>query len=309
MRFDIITLFPNMFGACPERSRGGPLSESIISRAQKRGLVEINLHNLRDYATDKHKTVDDTPYGGGAGMVLKVTVVDEALRYVVSSNTNIRYKDARDPNTKGILRYTQNDNCKSLIVLLTPAGQIFNQQKAIELSKYDNVILIAGHYEGFDQRIHDHLVDEELSIGEYVLTGGELPAMVVVDAVTRMIPGVIKEESAMNEPYMVSQKSKVKNQNDKIKCKNIKVYETREASEPKKLPPITYDLAKDFPVYTKPPEYKGWKVPKVLLSGNHAEIKKWRSIHTDFFHRNDTEQHTRGLTARTNNKINNIFRT
>ena len=253
MRFDIITLFPKMFE--------GPFSESIILRAQDKGLLEIDIHNLRDFASDKHKTVDDTPYGGGAGMVLKVAVVDDSLQHVISSNPNIKNKDARDPNAKGILCYSQNDKNKLKIILLTPTGQIFNQQKAIELSKYDNVILIAGHYEGFDQRIHEHLVDEELSVGEYVLTGGELPAMVVVDAVTRMIPGVIKEESMMNESFMVDRKPKIENRRSKktVNGQRSTVF--------------------DFPVYTKPPEYKGWKVPEVLLSGNHAEIEEWRKQH------------------------------
>lgn len=133
--------------------------------------------------------------------------------------------------------------------MLSASGQIFNQQKAIELAKYDNVVLLCGHYEGFDQRVHDYLVDEEISIGEYVLTGGELPAMVVVDAVSRMIPGVIKEESMINESFMSS------------------------------LAPKTYNLTPnyDFPQYTRPEEYKGMKVPKILLSGNHPEIAKWRS--------------------------------
>jgi tRNA (guanine37-N1)-methyltransferase len=244
MQFDIITLFPKMFEACPEHGRGDPFSESIISRAQKNGLVDIKIHNLRDFASDKHKTVDDTPYGGGAGMVLKVDVVDNAINSIKSRKWKVK-----------------KNKCRT--ILLTPTGKIFNQKKAIELSKYDNVILIAGHYEGFDQRIHQYLVDEELSIGEYVLTGGELPAMVVVDATTRMIPKVIKEESALNESFMDG-------------------YQASEAPEAKKL-------IYDYPVYTKPAEYKGWKVPDVLLSGNHAEIKKWRSTATDFLHRKDTE--------------------
>lgn len=216
MKFNVITLFPEMFV--------GPLSESILKRAQGNGLIEINLIQLRDFATDKHKTVDDTPYGGGAGMVLKVDVMDKAILKI------------KNPCLAGRQEKSKKNVCRT--ILLTPTGKKFDQQKAIELSKYDNLILIAGHYEGFDQRIHDNLVDEEISIGDYVLTGGELPAMVMIDAISRMIPRVIKEESAKNESHM----------GDGL----------------------------DYPVYTRPVEYNGWSVPEVLQNGNHAEIEKWR---------------------------------
>ena len=222
VKFDIITLFPNMFD--------GPFSESIIKRAKNNDLIDIKLHQLRDYATDKHKTVDDTPCGGGPGMVLKVDVVDSALSNIKNKINN------------------QNNN---RIVLLSPKGERFTQQKAIELSKYDNIVLLCGHYEGFDQRVHDYLVDEEISIGNYVLTGGEIPAMVIIDAVTRMIPGVIKEESALNESFMPNRSQK----------------------------PLENNY--DYPVYTRPVEYKGWKVPEVLQSGNHAGIDKWRQDYND----------------------------
>ena len=208
MKFNVISLFPEMFV--------GPLSESILKRAQNNGLIDINLVQLRDFALDKHKTVDDTPYGGGAGMVLKVDVVASAIE-----------------NTK------KNIKGKTRTILLTPGGNKFDQKKAIELSKYDNLIMISGHYEGFDQRIHDNLIDEEISIGDYVLTGGELPAMVMIDAISRMVPGVIKEESAKNESFMGD--------------------------------------GFDYPVYTRPVEFEGWKVPDVLQNGNHAEIEKWRN--------------------------------
>ena len=223
MIFNVITLFPSMFN--------GPLSESIIKRAQDKGLIDIKLHQLRDCATDKHKTVDDTPCGGGAGMVLRVDIIDRAISNLKSQISNLR---------------------SSRTILLAPTGKKFDQKKAIELSKYDNIILICGHYEGFDQRIHDHLVDEEVSIGDYVLTGGELPAMVMIDAISRMVPGVIKEESAMNESFMTNHKSQITNHKNN-------------------------ELSYDYPVYTRPIEYKGWKVPEVLLSGDHAEIEKWRT--------------------------------
>jgi len=216
MKFDILTLFPNMFS--------GPLSESIISRAKEKGLIEINFHQLRDYSQDKHKNVDDTPYGGGKGMVLRVDVVDKAILDLKSKILN---KKART-------------------ILLSPRGRTFNQDIAKELTKYESIILICGHYEGFDERVRD-LVDEKISIGDFVLTGGEIPAMAVVDAVSRLIPGVISEKSPEEESFM--QKDKEGN----------------------------YLL--EYPQYTRPEEYKGKKVPEILLSGNHAEIEKWRKDH------------------------------
>ena len=206
MKIDIITLFPEMFR--------GPFEESIVKRAQEKELVEVNIHNLRDWATDKHKTLDDKPYGGGGGMVLMVKPIYEAL------------KDLKTKNSK--------------VVLLTPQGKVFNQKRAQQLSKLKHLILIAGHYEGFDERIREHLIDEEISIGNYVLTGGELPAMVVIDSIVRLIPGVLgAEESLIDETH---------SEPGHIKC----------------------------PVYTRPESFKGWKVPEILLSGNHKEIEKWR---------------------------------
>lgn len=239
LHFDVITLFPNMFS--------GPLTESILKRAQDKGLIEIKLHQLRDYATDKHKTVDDTPCGGGAGMVLRVDVIDAAM-------SNVKCQMSK--------------KSKSRTILLAPSGEKFTQQKAIELSKYDNLILVCGHYEGFDQRIHEHLVDEEISIGDYVLTGGELPAMVMIDTISRMVPGVIREESAMNESFMANHKSQITNHKQISNSKNQKA---------SKLEAESYKLKYDYPVYTRPIEYKGWKVPEVLLSGDHKKIAKWRN--------------------------------
>lgn len=206
MRIDIITLFPDMFT--------GPLTESIVKRAVADHKLEIVLHNLRDYALDKHGTVDDSPYGGGAGMVLKVDVMDRAIQAVVA------------------------DGPKPHIVLMTPQGRVFKQAIARELAQHERLLLICGHYEGFDERIRS-LVDEELSIGDYVLTGGELAAMVVTDAVVRLMPGVLgKDESSAEESH----------ENDLL----------------------------EYPHYTRPEEYRGQKVPTELLSGNHALIKSWR---------------------------------
>lgn len=213
MKIDILTLFPEMFE--------GPFSESILKKAQEKRLIDIKIHNIRDWAEDKHKMTDDRPFGGGPGMVLMVGPVDRAIKEL-----------------KG--------NKKTRVILMDPAGKTFNQKEAERLSKYDHLILIAGHYKGIDERIREHLVNEEISIGDYVLTGGEIPIMAVVDATVRLIPGVIgKAES--------------------LKKESFSDFDT---------PGVPRLLG--FPQYTRPETYKGWKVPEVLLSGNHKEIEKWR---------------------------------
>ncbi len=204
MHFDIYTLFPGMFQ--------GPLSESILKRAQEQGLLSIALHNIRDAASDKHHVVDDYPYGGGAGMVMKPDPLFASVEAVYQGGP---------------------------IILLSPQGRLFTQEIARELSQEARLTLICGHYEGIDERVRQHLVTVELSIGDYVLTGGELAAMVVVDAVSRLLPGVLGgEESILEESHSSG--------------------------------------LLEYPHYTRPPDYRGWRVPDVLLSGNHAEIAKWR---------------------------------
>lgn len=209
MKIDIITLFPGMFA--------GPFNESIVKIAKEKKLVTIKLHNLRKWSKDSHNSVDDRPYGGGKGMVLMIEPIFEALKAIA-------------PKAK---------THKTKTILLSPQGKTFTQKKAKELAKLDHLVLIAGHYEGFDERIRENLIDEEISVGDYVLTGGELPTMTIVDAVVRLIPGVLDKEATKNESF--SKK----------------------------------DLL-DYPQYTRPSVYKGWEVPEVLLSGDHAEIKKWR---------------------------------
>jgi len=219
MRFDIITLFPEMLE--------GTLQTSILKRAQAAGLLEVHLHNMRDAATDPHKTVDDTPYGGGAGMLLKVDILDTALQNVLALSA-----------VQAIPTESRR------VILLTPQGRVFKQPVAREFaSKYQQITLICGHYEGFDERIRT-LVDEQLSIGDFVLTGGELPALIVVDAVSRLLPEVIRHESPEEESHSL----------------------TDENGNP----------LLEYPHYTRPLEYKGMKVPDILLSGHHAEIEKWR---------------------------------
>ena len=207
MKIDIITLFPKLFESV--------FSESLISRAQKQKITTIKIHNLRDWSTDKYKTVDDKPFGGGPGMVLKVDVVDRALQSLPAG-----YK-----------------------ILLTPQGQVFNQKIAQKLSSYKNLILICGHYEGYDERIRE-LIDEEISIGDYVLTGGEIPAMVIVDTIVRLLPGVVgKAASLTEESFSAGQL--------------------------------------EYPQYTRPENYQGKTVPPVLLSGNHKKIKQWRQAEAE----------------------------
>jgi tRNA (guanine37-N1)-methyltransferase len=203
MRWDIFTLFPEMLR--------GPLDESIIARARARGLVEIALHNPRDVTTDRHHLVDDYPYGGGAGMVMKPDPLFAAVEAVHSGGP---------------------------IILLGPGGRVFTQTIARELAAEACVTLICGHYEGVDERVRAHLATDEISIGDYVLTGGELPALVIVDAVTRLLPGVLAPGSTAEESH-------------------------------------TGDLL-EYPQYTRPPEFRGWRVPEILLSGHHGAVARWR---------------------------------
>ena len=203
MKIDVLTLFPDMFN--------GVFAESIIKRAIDNNLVEINIHNIRDYSKDPHKKVDDTPYGGGAGMVLMCQPIFDAV------------KDLRGDNSK--------------VILLTPSGKLYKQSIALDLSLENHLIIICGHYEGFDERIKT-ICDMELSIGDYILTGGEIPAMVLIDSITRLIDGVIRKESYLNESFT--------------------------------------DNLLDYPTYTKPRVYDGLVVPDVLVNGDHAKIDKWR---------------------------------
>lgn len=220
MTITILTLFPEIFKKV--------LSASILLRAQKKGLLTIRVVNIRDYATDKHKTVDDKPYGGGVGMLLRVDIVERAI-----AKSKI--------SAKG--RSASGGKINEKVVLLDPAGELFSQSKAGSYARLDHLMLICGHYEGIDQRIH-HFVDERISIGNYILTGGEIPSMVIADAVTRLIPNVLaKKEAVAVESH-------------------------------------TGDILKEAPQYTRPEIFKGLKVPSVLLSGDHKRIALWRKKHT-----------------------------
>ncbi len=203
MKFDVLTLFPEMFE---------PIKQSIIGKAEEKKLIDINLINIRDFSKNKHKKVDDTPYGGGAGMVMQADVVYDA------------YNSIKDENAK--------------VIYLTPQGKVLNQKKVEELSKQEHLILLCGHYEGIDQRVIDKIVDEEISIGDYVLTGGELPAMVLIDSVSRYVDGVLSKGSTSEESFSQG--------------------------------------ILEYPQYTRPETFEGVKVPEILLSGHHENINKWR---------------------------------
>ena len=207
MRIDILTAIPELLS--------GPLDHSIIKRARQKGLVEIHIHNLRDYAEDRHRTIDDYPFSGGGGMVMMVEPIDKALAHL---RTLVDYDD---------------------IIYTSPDGELLTQKMANQLSCMKNLVILCGHYKGVDQRVRDHLITKEISIGDYVLTGGELAAAVIIDSIVRLLPGAISdEESALTDSFQ-----------DNL------------------LAP---------PLYTRPAEYKGWKVPDILLSGNDREIDEWK---------------------------------
>ncbi len=254
MNFNIITIFPEVFDPY--------FKTSILGRAQERGLVNFNVLNLRDFSKDKHKKVDDEPFGGGAGMVMGVEPIYRSIKFIREKiNEEIMNGKFQMLNDK----FQNNGKCpmtnfkttvdKSKIILLSAKGKKFDQRKAEELAQLDNITLICGRYEGVDERVAEYIADEEISIGDYVLTGGELPAMIVADAVARLLPGVISEESLKEESFM----------NDKLNNMEADLIFTHE-----------------YPQYTRPAifttdEGEEWKVIEVLLSGNHEEIRKWRA--------------------------------
>ena len=213
MKFEVFTLLPEVFPPY--------LDKSILNRARQRGLIDVRVHNIRDYTHDKHHTTDDTPYGGGGGMVMKPEPVFEAVESVLGLET-LQSRPVTIP-----------------VILMTPQGRVFTQRVAEELSRYERIALLCGRYEGVDERIREHLVTDEISVGDYVLTGGELPALMIIDAVSRLIPGVLGDPTGAEDD--------------------------------------SHSMGLlEYPHYTKPPEFRGWKVPDVLASGNHAKIDEWR---------------------------------
>ncbi len=242
MRFDLITIFPEFFS--------GPLDHGIVRRAKEAGLVQIRVQDLREFSKDKHRSVDDRPFGGGEGMVLKPEPLFEAVEALFGrSMGDAAQKTPPDP--------------KTAIVLLSAAGKPFTQEAARRLAQLHRIIFICGRYEGVDERVAEHLATEELSIGDYVLSGGELPAALILDAVTRLLPGALgNEASSENESFSAT--AEIESETD------------RRAGGTSHQSRVTSHALLDFPHYTRPAEYRGWKVPEVLIGGNHAEVAKWR---------------------------------
>lgn len=245
MQIDILTLFPELFGPF--------LEWSMVKKAREIGVVKIQIHNLRKWAVDKRGSVDDHPYGGGPGMILRIEPVFNALKALKKIKAKNEEGETADslPESPG--------HSGSVVALLSPKGKMFDQKKAEKLSKIDQLILICGHYEGVDQRIRDHLVDQEISVGNYVLSGGEIPAMTVTDTITRLLPNVLKKKGAAEiESFSSGLEKMITKNNGKSKMKSEKIM-------------------LEFPHYTRPETFKGWRVPKVLLSGNHGKVEKWRA--------------------------------
>src|SRR5437868_10412929 len=214
MKIDILTLFPDICRA--------PLGESIMKRAQENGIVHIRIHNLRDWTTDKHHVVDDAPFGGGQGMIMKPEPIFTAVEHLQHQTSNIKHSTSK-------------------VILMSPAGQRFDQQLAMQLSHESHLIIVCGHYEGVDHRVIEHLTDLEVSIGDYVLTNGAIAAAVFVDAIVRLLPGVLGDERSVVDDSFSPEASRL-----------------------------------EAPQYTRPSQFRGWRVPEILLSGNHAEIARWR---------------------------------
>ncbi len=252
MRFDIITIFPEFFA--------GPLEYGIVRRAREAELIEARVHDLRGFTHDRHRTVDDRPFGGGEGMVMKPEPLFEAVESLVGGDGAAAVADAEPAGVRG----------KTAIVLLSAAGKMFRQETARRFAGLSRVILICGRYEGVDERVAEHLATDEISIGDFVLSGGELPAAMILDAVTRLIPGALgNEDSIVNESFSevapLSERARhavpLRRANDSFSANEIHT---------------TDRGILDYPHYTRPPSFRGWDVPEVLLGGNHEEIRKWR---------------------------------
>jgi tRNA (guanine37-N1)-methyltransferase len=238
MRFDLITIFAEFFA--------GPLEHGIVRKAREAGLIEIHVQDLRVFTKDKHRTVDDRPFGGGEGMVLKPEPLFEAAEFLLDHSLG-------DAAAKREL------HPKTAIVLLSAAGKRFTQETARRFAQLERIVFICGRYEGVDERVAEHLATEEISIGDFVLSGGELPAALVIDAVTRLLPGALgNEASSQNESFSLLQRAE---QSDAAAIHNALL--------------LNRGLL-DFPHYTRPADFRGWKVPEVLIGGNHAEVAKWR---------------------------------
>src|SRR5713226_8155865 len=250
MRFDLVTIFPEFFT--------GPLDHGILRRAREASIVDIHVQDLREFTKDRHKTVDDRPFGGGEGMVLKPAPLFEAVESLLGHEIGDATSPApRDP--------------KTAIVLTSAAGKLFRQETARRYVQLERVIIICGRYEGVDERVAEHLATEEISIGDFVLSGGELPAALILDAVTRLLPGALgNEASSQNESFSQSGRVKADSSVAGAQPRAVRGEQAAPLREP------AADLLLDFPHYTRPADFRGWTVPEVLIGGNHAEVAKWR---------------------------------
>lgn len=257
MRFDLITIFPEFFT--------GPLDHGILRRARETGLVSVNIQDLREFTKDKHRTVDDRPFGGGEGMVLKPAPLFEAVEFLLGRSLG----DASQPLPP---------DPKTAVVLLSAAGKLFNQETARRFAQLDRLVFLCGRYEGVDERVAAHLATDELSIGDFVLSGGELAAMLMLDSVVRLLPGALgNEASSQNESFAATSAivgamaGNEKNPSPNSTRHSLALRASCEGSL------ATRHLLLDYPHYTRPAEYRGWPVPEVLIGGNHAEVAKWRN--------------------------------
>ena len=245
MRFDIVTIFPEFFA--------GPLDHGILRRARETGLADVRIQDLRVFTKDRHRSVDDRPFGGGEGMVLKPEPLFEATESLLGQSM-------------GSAQELASLDSKTAIVLMSAAGNLFRQETARRYARLDRIIFLCGRYEGVDERVAEHLATEEISVGDYVLSGGELPAIVVIDAVTRLIPGALgNEASSQNESF-----------SENLAARESSIVGAQHAAPLEADSQATNHILLDFPHYTRPADFRGWKVPDVLIGGNHAEVANWR---------------------------------
>lgn len=254
MRFDLITIFPEFFV--------GPLEHGIVRRAREAGLVHIEVQDLRAFTHDRHRTVDDRPFGGGEGMVMKPEPIFEAVESLLGGGAALSRRQVAGGGV--------NPPLQIAVVLLSAAGKLFRQADARRLTQMDHIVLICGRYEGVDERVAEHLATDEYSIGDFVLSGGELPAAMIVDAVTRLIPGALgNEDSAVNESFS-EEEGAGGGEQGAGGSPNAEPALTSQQS------PVTRHGILDFPHYTRPQEFRGWAVPDVLMSGHHEQVRRWR---------------------------------
>jgi tRNA (guanine37-N1)-methyltransferase len=256
MRFDLITIFPEFFV--------GPLDHGILRRARETGLVEVHVQDLRVFTKDRHRTVDDRPFGGGEGMVLKPEPLFEAVESLLGSGVgNASKPGGIDP--------------KTAVVLMSAAGKLFRQETARRYARLERVIFICGRYEGVDERVAEHLATEEISIGDFVLSGGELPATMIVDAVTRLLPGALgNEASSQNESFSATKQESMASGKRAGQAPSLQQEAANTRGRMGRESAVRNHILLDFPHYTRPAEYRGWGVPEVLIGGNHAEVANWR---------------------------------